>query len=178
MRLPDFSRGTSSIIDFWGVVQNSTWRYWEYWSGLFPPQLQTLEVFRILWFSCLSDEASKSTLIIEPKWISIRCVLSLTSNLGRFSNPLAFLPFRWRLKVHLEYIHIENLSKISRLSFEFYLWHFPGSAWLPLSTCQCGSMGVPTCKRLVIFLPPRLDPVHNQSVRQWTPTSSTCPTSM
>ena len=62
MRLPDFSRAASNIIAFCGV-ENSTWRFGNInLVCSFYPQLQTLEVFRILWLSCFSDGASKSTL--------------------------------------------------------------------------------------------------------------------
>ena len=93
-----------------------------------------------------------------------------------FFESFGFLAFQMETQsppwIHPQWKSFKNIK------IEFYLWHFPGSAWLPLSTCQCGGMGVPTCKRLVIFLSPGLDPDHNQGERQWTPTSTTCPTFM
>ena len=55
--------------------------------------------------------------------------LSLISNLGGFSDPLALLPFRWSFKVHLKFI--ENPSWISRLFLPLTL------SWFCLGPPQC-----------------------------------------
>ena len=83
-------------------------RLWISISCKFYPWPLTLEDFRILWLSCFSEGASKST---------------------------------------LDTTALKILHKYQ----EFHLWHFSGSARLPLS--------VATCKGLVILLPPGLDPV-------------------